>query len=188
MVYNKKKLARRAGGWREYVLSFLEMTEDIMTHPLFLEMREMPHHGGENSLYVHSVSTAKCACRLAQAFRMREDRVRAVTRAALLHDFFGYDWQSEQHRRFMQRYRGWQRVKHMHAFIHGAHAAHRAGRVFDLDARQQAAIASHMFPLAPLPRNSEAWVITLADKWVASKEVGATIGWNFKKMYRKMVK
>ena len=162
------------------------MTEDILSHPLFNEMRGVPHHGGENSLYVHSIDTAKCACRLARAFHMREDRVRAVTRAALLHDFFGYDWQGERHRRYIQRYSGWKRVTHMHAFIHGAHAANRAGRIFDLDDRQRAAIASHMFPLAPVPRNSEAWVLTLADKWVASKEVGAAVGWTVKRLYKQV--
>ncbi len=169
-------------------MSFLEMTEDIINHPLFLEMQEMPHHGGENSLYIHSVDTAKCACKLAKAFHMREDRVRAVTRAALLHDFFGYDWQSDRHRRFTKRYTGWRRVTHMHAFIHGAHAAHRAGRFFELDARQRAAITSHMFPLAPFPANSEAWVLTLADKWVASKEVSAAVGWQVRNFYQNLRK
>ena len=48
---------------------------------------------------------------------MQEDRVRAVTRAALLHDFFGYDWQSERHRRFMRRYSGWKKVGHMHPWV-----------------------------------------------------------------------
>ena len=95
------------------------MTEDILSHPLFLKMREQCHHGGENSLYIHSLSTAECAYRMARRFRMKEARVRAVTRAALLHDFFGYDWQSEEHRRFLRHYTGWNRVKHMHAFIHG---------------------------------------------------------------------
>ena len=75
--------------------NFQEMTEDILTHPLFLQLRSCPHHGGENSLYIHSVDTAKCAYRLARRFRLKEDRVRALTRAALLHDFFGYDWQSD---------------------------------------------------------------------------------------------
>ena len=79
---------------------FQSITDDIVTHPLFVQLRACPHHGGENSLYAHSVDTAKCAYRLAKRFRMREDRVRAVTRAALLHDFFGYDWQSERHRRY----------------------------------------------------------------------------------------
>ena len=162
------------------------MTEDILSHPLFLELREQPHHGGENSLYIHSLATAECAYRMARRFHMKESRVRAVTRAALLHDFFGYSWQSEEHRRFMRHSKGWNRVKHMHAFIHGALAARRADRVFGLDERQRSAIASHMFPLAPFPRNSEAWVITLADKYVASKEVSAAVGWHIRRFYQKI--
>ena len=166
--------------------SFQEMTEDILSHPLFLQMKDCPHHGGENSLYIHSVDTAKCAYRLARRFGLKEDRVRAVTRAALLHDFFGYDWQSERHRRYMHRYSGWQRVKHMHAFIHGSHAAHRASRVFGLDPRQMDAISSHMFPWASWPKNSEAWLLTRADKMVASKEMGETVGWHARGLYRKL--
>ncbi|MDE7260775.1 MAG: HD domain-containing protein [Oscillospiraceae bacterium] len=166
--------------------TFQEMTDDIIRHPLFIELKDCPHHGGENSLYAHSVSTAKCAYRLARRFHLKEDRVRALTRAALLHDFFGYDWQSDRHRRYMRRYSGWNRVKHMHAFIHGSHAANRASRVFGLDQRQQSAITSHMFPLAPMPRNSEAWLLTLADKMVASKEMGETVGWYARGLRRKL--
>ncbi|MCI9443223.1 MAG: HD domain-containing protein [Oscillospiraceae bacterium] len=166
--------------------TFQEMTDDIIRHPLFIQMKDCPHHGGENSLYIHSIATAKCAYRLARRFHLKEDRVRALTRAALLHDFFGYDWQGDHHRRYMSRFSGWTRIKHMHAFIHGSHAAHRAGRVFGLDQRQRSAIASHMFPLAPWPRNSEAWLLTLADKVVASKEVGETVGWHARGLCRKL--
>ena len=166
--------------------TFQEMTDDIINHPLFAELKSCPHHGGENSLYVHSVDTAKCVYRLARRFHLKEDRIRAATRAALLHDFFGYDWQSERHRRYMRRYSGLERVKHMHAFIHGSHAARRADRVFGLDQRQQSAIASHMFPLAPWPKNSEAWLLTLADKVVASREVGETVGWYARGLHRKL--
>ena len=69
--------------------NFQEMTRDIISHPLFLQLKDCPHHGGENSLYIHSIDTAKCAYRLARRFYLREERVRALTRAALLHDFFG---------------------------------------------------------------------------------------------------
>ena len=62
---------------------FQTITEDIITHPLFLQLRQLQHHGGENNLYDHSVDTAACAYRMARRFHMREDRVRAVTRAAL---------------------------------------------------------------------------------------------------------
>ncbi len=122
----------------------------------------------------------------ARRFGLKEERVRALTRAALLHDFFGYDWQSERHKRYMHRYSGWQRVRRMHAFIHGSHAARRAGRLFDLDQRQRDAIASHMFPLASWPKSSEAWLLTLADKMVASREVGETVGWHVKGWCRKL--
>lgn len=162
--------------------SFYDMTRDIMSSRPFLETRRLPHHGGDNSLYIHSVDTARCACRLARWFHMPEDRVRSVTRAALLHDFFGYDRQGERHRRFLRRYSGWQRVRHMHAFIHGPHAAARAGRLYGLSDRQRSAIASHMFPLAAVPKNSEAWVLTLADKLVASREMGETAAYHIRKL------
>lgn len=99
---------------------FHRITDDIITHPLFTQMQDLAHHGGENSLYDHSVDTAKCAYRLARRFHMREERVAAVTRAALLHDFFGYDWRSEAHKQFLRHYSGLRRLTHMHAFVHGA--------------------------------------------------------------------
>ena len=85
---------------------FQTITEDIITHPLFLQLRQLQHHGGENNLYDHSVDTAACAYRMARRFHMREDRVRAVTRAALLHDFCGYDWRGGTYKRFISGYSG----------------------------------------------------------------------------------
>lgn len=154
---------------------FYDMTADILSHPRFLELRAYPHHGAGNSAYDHSLHTARCAFRLARRFHMRPDRIEAVTRAALLHDFFGYVRCGALHRRFLEQYSGWQRFKHWHPFIHGAHAANRAGRFFALDQRQKDAIVSHMFPMAPFPKNSEAWVVTLADKLVASREVARAV-------------
>ena len=66
-----------------------------------------------------------------------------------------------------------------------AMAARRADRLFGLSQRQRDAITSHMFPLAPVPRNSEAWVLTLADKVVASREVGETVGLHMSRLRRK---
>lgn len=59
--------------------------------------------------------------------------------------------------------------------------------MFDLDQRQRQAITSHMFPLAPWPQTSEAWVLTLADKLVASREVGETVCWHMLGWYRKLM-
>ena len=164
---------------------FQRIIEDILAHPQFQELRSVHHHGGDNSLYIHSVDTAWCAYRMARRFHMSPERVRSVTRAALLHDFFGYNWHSEDYRRRKRFYSGLRRITHMHAFIHGAMAARRADRLFGLSQRQRDAITSHMFPLAPVPRNSEAWVLTLADKVVASREVGETVGLHMSRLRRK---
>lgn len=164
---------------------FEEMTEDILCHPKFQALRGHCHHGGENSLFNHLLDSAKEAYRLAGIFGLSEERVRAVTRAAMLHDFFGYDWRSDSHKQMVHQYTGWKRVTHMHAFVHGTMAAERASRYFALDYRQYAAIRTHMFPLAPLPRNSEAWIVTLADKIVATREVAATVGWQVRRWFRR---
>lgn len=75
----------------------------------------------------------------------------------------------------------------MHAFAHGARAARRADRFFPLDERQRSAIVSHMFPLAPVPKNAEAWILTLADKVVASREVSAAVGFYMRRWCRKVL-
>ena len=156
---------------------FEQITCDILADPLFQETRSFLHHGGENSVYDHSVATARVAFSLAHRFGLSEEGIRSVTRAALLHDFFGYDWHSDWFKGYLRQFSGWQRLRHMHAFIHGDIAAARAQERFGLTERQRAAIASHMFPLAfSLPRSSEAWIITLADKIVASREVTQAMG------------
>ena len=167
--------------------SFSQITEDILRHPRFQALRSSEHHGGENSLFDHSVDTAWCAYKLARRFRLKEERVAAVTRAAMLHDFFCYDWRSPSHQRYVRQYSGLKRLSRMHAFTHGALAARRANRLFPLDQRQKAAITSHMFPLAPLPRSSEAWILTLADKMVASREMSSAVRYHIRRWYHKVV-
>ena len=112
------------------------------------------------------------AYRMAVALGLCEDEILSVTRAALLHDFFGYDWHDEWFKRFLRHYRGFRRLPHMHAFVHSTMAAKRASRYFALTDRQREAIAAHMFPLAPkMPRSKEGWIVTAADKTVAAREM-----------------
>ena len=53
---------------------------------------------------------------------------------------------------------------------HGAYALENAERDFELGVVERDMIASHMFPLAPMPRHREGWVLTLADKGVSAGE------------------
>ena len=163
---------------------FEQITCDILRDPLFLETRSFVHHGGENSVYDHSLATAKVAFSLAHRFGLTDDQVRSVTRAALRHDFFGYDWLKG----YLRQFSGWQRFRHMHAFVHGDIAADRAHAHFGLSQRQRDAIASHMFPLCfSVPRSTEAWIITLADKIVASREMTQAAGYYAVSFFRKFI-
>lgn len=168
------------------VPSFEAVTADILAHPRFLETRRLVHHGADNSVYDHSVATARVAYRMAHALRLPEEEVISVTRAAVLHDFFGYDWHDEWFQRFLRHYRGIRRLTHMHAFVHGTMAAKRASRYFALTDRQREAIAAHMFPLAPMvPRSREGWILTAADKIVASREMTRCVGLSLYRLCRR---
>ena len=149
---------------------------DILAHPSFQQLRAFEHHGVNNSVYDHSVAVAEAACGLAHLMCLSESETASVVRGALLHDFFGYDWHGERFRRYLSHFSGIRRITHMHGFIHGHIAADRARHMFGLSARECEAIARHMFPLAAMPRTRIAWIVTLADKAVASKEMTAAIG------------
>ena len=156
---------------------FFPMIQDILDNPVFQQLKDLSHHGPDNSVYEHSLATARRAYRLGKGVCLKEDELRSLTRAALLHDFFGYDWHDGWYKEFVSRYRGFKRLTHMHAFLHGRIAARRAKIYFDLSPEQCAAIASHMFPLSTsLPRGRQAWLLTLADKMVASREMSITAG------------
>lgn len=149
---------------------FLEITQDILKHPRFLETKNTVHHGPGNSLYEHSVSTAYFAFRVAKWFRFSKEDTISTTRAALLHDFFGYDWRDGD--KPGSHVHGVRKIWQMHAFQHGYRAANHASKYFLLTDRQRDAIAKHMFPLIPFfPKYKESWVTTCSDKVVACREM-----------------
>ena len=153
-----------------------QLAGDIVRHPQFQQLRGFQHHGEGNSVYDHSIAVAEAAYAIARRMRLSGDETASVVRAALLHDFFGYDWHGDRFRRYLRRYSGIKRVVRMHAFVHGPIAANRARRTFGLTQRECDAIARHMFPLAAMPRTRIAWIVTLADKTVASREMLAAAG------------
>ena len=83
---------------------------------------------------------------------------KAAARAGLLHDFCPYDFRAKTPTGEHQ------------AFYHPKAAADNSAAHFDVTDRELDAILSHMFPLGPLPRNREAWIISFADKACAIAE------------------
>ena len=112
---------------------------------------------GQVSTWQHCVRVATCAVGLAEALHLRVDQPQLV-RAALLHDYFLYDWHEPNHTQ--------------HATMHPVFALRNAREDFDLTPLEENAIAAHMWPLPPgrVPKSREAWLICAADKWCSLGE------------------
>ena len=116
-------------------------------------------HGATSTL-LHCIAVAYTANGLATRFGMDAARRNQVRRAALLHDYYLYDWHDKE---------DWHRL---HGFRHGAFAAANAQHDYpDLTPDEESAIRRHMCPLTPMPPSSSVgWVVTLADKLCAIRE------------------
>ncbi len=119
-------------------------------------MRECVQHG-RVSTWEHCVRVAECAVSLGETLHLRVHE-RELVRAALLHDYFLYDWHEPDHTK--------------HATMHPVFALENAREDFDLTPLEENAIAAHMWPLPPgrVPRSREAWLICAADKWCSLGE------------------
>ena len=135
---------------KEYLAEVLPILENEEV----LSLGTFCHHQWTNRL-MHSINVSYVSWLIARKLGCDES---AAARAGLLHDFCPYDFKKKTPTGECQ------------AFYHPKAAAKNSERVFQISDREQDAILSHMFPLGPMPRNKEAWIITLADKICASME------------------
>lgn len=142
-------------------LKYLDVIEqyaaDILEHPRFLSQKNFYQHGSI-STYEHVLLVANKSISIARRlpFKVKED---SLVRAALLHDYYLYDW----------HHPGKEHI--LHPFKHGGWAKKNAVKDFNASKREQNAIKHHMFPLTIVPPcHLEGWIITVADKSSAIKE------------------
>lgn len=134
--------------------SYLSQVRHILSNREFMLLDQYFHHH-KTSRLTHSIHVSYLSWLLAKKLGCDE---KVAARAGLLHDFCPYDFKK-------------QTPKGEHpAFHHPREAVKNSSRVFSINAKEQDAICSHMFPLGPIPRNREAWIITLADKFCAVME------------------
>lgn len=121
------------------------------------EMKTFIQHG-EITTYKHVINVVKLCYILDKKFRLKADKNVLLT-AALLHDFYGYDWHDC-------------RLSELHGFKHPITAAGRASEIFDVDESIQDAIKTHMWPftLMHVPQSKEAWILCVADKLASMSE------------------
>ena len=121
---------------------YIEEVKDILENRKFMQLGAFSHHQ-DTSRLMHSINVSYISWHMAR--RLGCD-ARMAARAGLLHDFCLYDFREKPPTGGFSQ------------------------EVFGISEREKSAILSHMFPLGPVPRNKEAWIITIADKICASME------------------
>ncbi|NMN01713.1 phosphohydrolase [Bifidobacterium sp. DSM 109963] len=137
-----------------------EHGREVLEHEHMQIERGCYQHGNVTT-YAHSIRVACLAVWMADRARLwRRVDLKSLIRAALLHDYFLYDWHD------------WDDGTHRwHGFTHGGAALANAHSDFELNEIERDSIARHMFPLTPMPpRYIEGYLVTLADKLSATKE------------------
>ena len=134
-----------------------KLAEELERDGRFGEERSYVQHC-ETTVYQHSINVAELSLKIAKKLNLRVNK-RALVRAALLHDYFLYDWHVYDPSRAF------------HPNNHPRVALKNASEDYKLSCIEQDAILSHMFPASlKIPYYRESWIITVADKCCAAKE------------------
>lgn len=136
-----------------------EHASDILNSENFLSSDKNIQHG-EISVMEHSIKVALKSLYLNEKYNLKCDE-RLLSRGALLHDYFLYDWHSPEHAGF----------KNLHGFKHPKVALKNAREEYDLSPVEEDIIVKHMWPMTVVPpKYREAWVVTFADKCISTAE------------------
>ncbi|PKN48099.1 MAG: hypothetical protein CVU59_00335 [Deltaproteobacteria bacterium HGW-Deltaproteobacteria-17] len=135
------------------------LVNDILTHPVFLRTREFPHHK-HVTIFAHACAVSYLSYSICKKLGLD---FRSAARGGLLHDFFLYDWRNHDVPDLPR--------EKFHGFAHPKIALENAAAHFELNDVERDCILRHMWPLTPRPpRTREAFIVSMVDKWVASRE------------------
>lgn len=128
---------------------FTNLVDDLINHPKVNQLSSYKQHLN-TSRFQHSLNVAYYSFLFSKRLNVNtEDTVRA----ALLHDFFLYDWRTEQP------------VAGNHVTVHPQQALLNAQTVTHVTPLMEDVILSHMWPLgSQKPKSKEAWIVSVADK------------------------
>lgn len=128
---------------------FTALVDDLLTHPKVNELHSYSQHLNTSRLQ-HSLNVAYYSFLFSKRLKANTEE---TVRAALLHDFFLYDWRSDQP------------VAGSHLDVHPQQALLNAKTVTDVTPLMEDVILSHMWPLgSQKPNSKEAWIVSIADK------------------------
>lgn len=134
-------------------IEFEQIIEDIINNQTVQKMKNYNQHY-DTSCYEHCRNVAYISYKICKKLKLD---YKSAARAGMLHDLFLYDWRKRQDGR-----------KGLHAFTHPKTAVQNAKKIFELNEKEEDIILKHMWPLTvKLPKYSESYVITIADKYSA---------------------
>lgn len=156
----------------KWISSFCSEVEDLMQNETVQKMKTFPHHK-KISTHFHSVYVAYSCHKLGKIIGIE---TRDLTRGALLHDLYLYDWHTEKH-------------EEKHAWYHPKMAAINAEKyVMPLTDKQRDMILAHMWPLHLLPPKSlDGFILTFCDKHCANMDI-FTSSLSFIPIYNEILK
>ena len=135
------------------ILSALQSDRNVQ------KMKRYIQHG-RISTYEHCENVAKLSYTIDRVFSLRSN-LKVLLFGAMLHDFYLYDWHSENHG-----------AHRLHGFRHARTANANAKKYFQVDDAVSHVIYCHMWPLNPesIPMTREAWIVCVADKLISLHE------------------
>ncbi len=136
--------------------NFYDMIADLVHHEKVKQLDEYSQHMS-TSRYQHSINVAYYAFLLGKKLKLN---IQDIVRAAMLHDFFLYNWRTEQP------------VKGNHVNVHPQQALLNAKTITEVTPLMEDVIVSHMWPIGTTrPKSKEAWVVSIADKIATILEI-----------------
>ncbi len=134
---------------------FIDIIYDIANHDEVKKMKNYRQHY-DCDCYTHCYNVAYLTYKICKKLKLD---YKSATRAAMLHDFFLYDWRRPNGRG-------------LHAFHHGKIACENATKYFKLNDKEKDMIKCHMWPVTlKVPSSWEGIILTLTDKYSSTLEI-----------------
>ncbi len=152
------KIRLNMEGRKPFEDEFYDITKDIYMHDEFIKLNQHQHHN--SSIYDHVMDVSYFSYRACKFLKLD---YRSAARGALLHDFFLYDWRNHDVPDLP--------AKKFHGIEHPKIAVANAKKHFILNDIEEDIIRKHMWPLTLVPpKYKESFMVSFADKYLASKE------------------
>ena len=145
--------------------SFEDIANEIEEKTDYEQMKQYKQH--KTNLYNHCHRVSRISYNL--AIKLNWD-YESVTRGALLHDYYLYDWEKEGRKNKKKVCK--KEFCKKHGFTHPKIAYDKAKEKVELNEIEEDIILHHMFPLTITtpPKTKEGWLVNIVDTAVAIYE------------------